>query len=40
MKKLDNKLETNQIKQTGNKRELIPFRDSSIKIFIFFLKKT
>ncbi len=36
MKKLDNKLETNQIKQTGNKRELIPFRDSSIEA----IKKT
>ena len=31
MNKLDNKLETNQIKQTGNKRELILFRDSAIE---------
>jgi hypothetical protein len=28
--KLANKLETNEIKQTRNKRELIPFRDSTI----------
>ena len=31
MNKLDNQLETNQIKQTGNKRELILFRDSAIE---------
>ena len=28
--KLDNKLETGEIKQTRNKRPIIPFRDSAI----------
>ena len=29
--KLDNKLATDPIKQTSNKREVIPFRDSAIE---------
>jgi hypothetical protein len=29
--KLANKLATNPIKQTSNKREVIPFRDSAIE---------
>ena len=31
MEKLDNKHATEEIKQTRNKRELIPFRDSVIE---------